>query len=165
MMLMGRIVKPQGLKGELRLKIADDWRSIELKPCRVIIKDPANREIEHEIVKVRSHGGLMIIKLKDIHDRNQAEELRGSECFIPKENQPETHEGFYFDHELIGLRAETTAGVPIGTVREVMHGPAQDIYVIQTAESEVLIPAVDAFINKIDVVKGILIIDPIEGLL
>ena len=164
-MLMGTIVKPQGIKGELRLKTADDWRSLDIKPCRVIIKDSADREARHEITSVRPHGGLWIIKIKDIDDRNRAEELRGSECFISEEDRPDTPENYYFDRELIGLHVETVAGETVGTVREIMHGPAQDIYVIQTQESEVLIPAVNEFIKKIDVVHGILTIDPIEGLL
>jgi 16S rRNA processing protein RimM len=53
----------------------------------------------------------------------------------------------------------------VGIVVDVLKMPAQNVFVIDAEGKEILIPDVDAFIKTIDINNGIIVIDPIEGLL
>lgn len=72
----------------------------------------------------------------------------------------------YWDHDLIGLSAVTTAGAPIGTVSDVLHPPGPSVLVIaRESEDEALIPFVAEIVPTIDITGGRVVIDPPDGLL
>lgn len=66
--------------------------------------------------------------------------------------------------ELIGLPAyDIGSGTPLGTVRDVIHPGATDIYVIETSRGEAMVPAVPEFVRSIDHERGVGLL-PIEGM-
>jgi 16S rRNA processing protein RimM len=71
---------------------------------------------------------------------------------------------FYY-HQIIGLSAVTTDGKTIGRVTDIMETPGNELYVVQGADKEYLIPAVKPIIADINLDTGIMTIAPIDGLL
>lgn len=66
--------------------------------------------------------------------------------------------------DIIGMRVINVDGTPIGTVTDVMHTRANDVYTIDTGEGEVLIPATKEVIKNVSVKKKEMTIEPLEGL-
>ena len=74
-------------------------------------------------------------------------------------------DGQYYHHQIIGLQVKTTRGELIGTVTGVLTGQSNDNYVVQSPGAEILIPAIEDVIQAIDLDRGYITIEPIEGLL
>jgi len=77
-------------------------------------------------------------------------------------------EDTYFIHDIIGLSVQTDDGKLLGTVTEVLSTGANDVYVVQTPDEphrELLLPAIDEVIKKVDLEEGILTVTILPGLL
>ena len=67
--------------------------------------------------------------------------------------------------DLIGLDViDNKSGEVYGKVTDVINRGASDIYVVETPQGEKMVPAVEEFIKKVDIDRGIFV-EPIEGLL
>jgi 16S rRNA processing protein RimM len=55
--------------------------------------------------------------------------------------------------------------VTLGRVREVVHAPASDLLVLDTAHGEVLVPFVQAIVPEVDLAAGRVVLNPPAGLL
>ena len=71
----------------------------------------------------------------------------------------------YFWFELIGLEVFLDTGRYLGVVKDILTTGSNDIYVVRDDESEILIPAINEVVDKIDLVNKKMIICEIEGLL
>ncbi len=67
--------------------------------------------------------------------------------------------------DLVGLQVRTSSGEPVGTVREVMWGPANDNLVVDGPAGEVLVPFIEDVILSVDLPGKSITIEPIDGLL
>ena len=73
-------------------------------------------------------------------------------------------EGEYFIADLAGLPVfDAESGREYGKVKEVINRGASDIYVVETPSGETMIPAVPAFVDRVEITKG-LFVNPIEGM-
>jgi 16S rRNA processing protein RimM len=106
------------------------------------------------------------VTFESITDRTAAEELRGTELRItvPADSRPDDPEEFY-DHHLVGLRADTASGEPLGRVTEVLHLPAQDVLVVRHDGRDVLVPFVRDIVPEIELDAGRLVVADLPGLL
>ncbi len=82
----------------------------------------------------------------------------------PTQNNP-LPEGQYYHHRIIGLQVRTTQGDLIGTITDILTGKSNDNYIVRGTRGEILIPAIEDVVQSIDLNKGIITIEPIEGLL
>jgi len=90
------------------------------------------------------------MKFKGIDDRNAADALRGSTLAVWIGDLPELSPGCYYRSKLVGMEAVDSTGGRVGTVVRVDAYPANDVFVIETAEDELWVPAVRDFISAID---------------
>jgi len=74
-------------------------------------------------------------------------------------------EGQYYHHQIIGLRVRTTRGELIGTVTDILTGKSNDNYIVRGDTGEILIPAIEDVVQSIDLDRGCITIDAIDGLL
>ncbi len=118
------------------------------------------------MVAARTHQGRLLVSFEEIDDRTSAESARGTELTVAVEpgERPEDPEEFY-DHQLVGLRIETTEGQVVGELVRIEHHGAQDLLVIGTARGEVLFPFVTALVPEVDVDGGRIVVDDSPGLL
>ncbi|HTF48275.1 MAG TPA: ribosome maturation factor RimM, partial [Pseudonocardia sp.] len=100
-------------------------------------------------------------------DRTAAEELRGEMLTVSAEELPPPDDPDEFhDHQLIGLRAELADGAPVGTVRDVVHGPAGELLVLdRDGGPDALVPFVRDIVPTVDLAAGRVVLTPPEGLL
>ena len=120
---------------------------------------------EAQLLEGRVHGRGLIAQISGreglpITDRNVSESLIGSEIQVERSALPPTKEGEYYWHDLIGLRVESEQGHALGAVTEVTSNGAQDILVVQDAETERLIPFVEGpIIKSVDIGQGLIVAD------
>ncbi len=74
-------------------------------------------------------------------------------------------EGQYYHHQIIGLQVMTTRGERLGNITDIITGKSNDNYVVQGVTGEILIPAIEDVVKTIDLERGCVIIEAIEGLL
>jgi 16S rRNA processing protein RimM len=167
-LVVGRVVKAHGITGEVVVEIRTDDPGTRFAPGTALRGAPAKGgpERRYVIESAREHGGRLLVRLDGVADRNAAEALRGTVFVVDSEDLPpiEDPDEFY-DHQLEGLRVVTTAGLPVGTVAEVLHTAAGELLAVRADEREVLVPFVRAIVTSVSLADQTIEIDPPEGLL
>ncbi|MDQ1671279.1 MAG: rRNA processing protein RimM [Actinomycetota bacterium] len=180
--IVGRIGRPQGVKGEVSVEVRTDDPDRRLAPGTVVRTEPAAAG-PLRIVSGRVHSGRLMLTIEGVTDRTAAERLRNLLLVVDvdPDERPDDPEEFY-DRQLVGLRVETVDGTPVGQLREVLHLPGQDVLAVRrgvgspggpdsadSADSpggdEVLVPFVREFVPEVDIDGGRIVIDPPAGLL
>ncbi len=165
-LVVGRIGKPHGIRGELTVEVRTDAPEIRFAPGSVLVTDPA-RVGPITVEAVRWHSGRLLLRVVGVHDRTAAEGLRGVvlTADVPDDEVPDDPEEF-FDHQLRGLSVRTSDGTVIGVVDDVVHLPSQDLLSVKReAGREVLVPFVAEIVTAIDVDTGTVTVELPEGLL
>ncbi len=164
---IGKVVAPHGNKGEVKVYPLTDFPSRFTGTRRVYLTGPDYREIL--VDKARFHKGFVLLKLEGYDTINQAESLRGKVLTVPREELVKLGPGEYYLFEVIGLEVYTVDNRWLGTVKDVIRGPANDVYVVGPIggdkEKEYLIPALKSVVKGIDLKEKVMTIDPIPGLL
>ncbi|MEJ5365582.1 MAG: ribosome maturation factor RimM [Desulfosoma sp.] len=118
------------------------------------------------IADKRPAGQAWVFGFEGIEDLDGARRLVGLEVGVPEEDLDPLEDGEYYYHQLVGLEVVTEAGVPLGRVVGVMETKAHDLYAVKTGSGrEILLPAVEEIIKRVDVSRGVMVVDPPEGLL
>lgn len=165
LLLIGTIVAPFGVKGQMKLKSISDRPDHISRHVRDLFigKDRA----PFILARLHEHKpGLLIMSLRGVDTREAAEDLRGAEVYIREREAAPLAAGEYFLHQLPGIQVLTEDGTVIGTVKEVLETGANEVLLVsRPGQSEVLIPLVSAIVTTLDIPGGKAIIRPIEGLL
>lgn len=165
---VGRVTAPHGVRGAVRVFPLTDVEGRFEQLERVFVKrDEAGDEREPlHITRVAYRKSLVVLQFREITTVEEAEKLRDALLQIPINEVAPLPPDTYYVFQIVGLRVVTVDGREVGTVSDVLTGPANDVYVIKRDGKEpALIPAVREFIKEIDVEKGCMTIDPIPGLL
>ena len=89
--------------------------------------------------------------------------LKNRVCYALREDF-HLEEGEYFIADLVGLPVlDAENGKEYGRVKELINRGASDIYVVETPNGETMIPAVPAFVSRVDVSVGVFV-TPIDGM-
>ena len=158
--IIGQILAPWGVKGKLKVEVVTDFPERFTPQSRIYV----NRQ-PMTIDSTEWRKGKVIIKLNTVDSIEEAQKLRGQPVEIPHSQLHPLPEGQYYHFQLIGLEVWTTQGELLGTVTEILNADSNDNYVVRGAKGEVLIPAIEDVVKSIDLNKGCIIIEPIEGLL
>jgi 16S rRNA processing protein RimM len=166
-LVIGRVAKAHGVTGEVVVEIRTDDPDGRFAPGTVLRGKPrTGPERSYTVDSARPHGGRLLVRLDGIADRAAAEAMRGTVFVVDSADLPPIDDpDEYYDHQLEGLQVRTTAGVPVGTVAEVLHTAAGELLSVRTAEREVLVPFVGAIVTSVSLAEKMIEIDPPEGLL
>lgn len=147
--LIGKIVNSVGLKGQVKVynySYEDRFEDLE----KIYIKNKMDFT-QYEIESVRNQKNMIVLKLKNVDDRNGAEALRDREVYILEEDLRELPSDTFYIRDLIGMKVvDFEDSKEIGVLTGVIQGSAQDIYQIKTLSGkEFLLPAVGEFVKEI----------------
>ena len=161
---VGRILRPQGRGGEVRLEALTDTpeRLRELTEC-YLVPPPAGER--RTIEAVRFQGPTPVIKLAGSEGIGDAEELVGRLVSVPRSAVRALPPDRFYAFDLVGCRVETDDGTLVGILEEVQESPAHDLWVVRAGERECLIPAVGAIVALVDLAGRRVVVRPPEGLL
>jgi len=165
-LVVARIGRAHGIKGELTVEVRTDEPELRLAPGAVLATEPSSVG-PLTITAGRVHSGRLLLRFEGVTDRTAAEGLRNTLLIaeVDPEEVPEDPEEFY-DHQLIDLDVVTRDGTEVGRISEISHLPYQDLLVVRRPDgSEVLIPFVAEIVPEIDLEEQRAVIDPPTGLL
>jgi 16S rRNA processing protein RimM len=162
---IGKIVKPQGLRGGL--KVASYLESGEIldriEEAFLQVEGGGYRRFRVEQA-VRRDKRFFHLKLEGVSDRESASKLVGQEVFASAELLPSLPEGEYYWREMIGLQVLTEEGVTLGRIQSVFPAGSHDVYVCGGGEREILLPAISEVVRKVDIEKGLITVRLLKGL-
>ena len=133
--LIGRIIKPHGIKGEVCVEFYADSPSILADEVWLKQSSAPSRPVG--IIAARFHHGRLLLTLENSPDRNTAETLRGTDIFIPRERLPALEDGEVYLADLPGFSVilqETGAALGVIAAADVSTG--QEIWRIITPEGK-----------------------------
>ena len=144
-LIVGQIVKPQGIRGEVKVVPftdgAEDFHAFK----RVFLDGE-----EYKVLSVRVSDGMVYLGLRGVPDRNAAELLRGKKVNVLREDAPEPEEGRYYIVDILQSEIVTETGEVLGVLKDVRQA-ATDVYTAEINGKEVLIPAADGVILSVDI--------------
>ena len=162
---MGKLLKPRGLKGELRLRIFNEVDSALKTGMKVWVELGNGQYSNHLIELLEISGEKSWIKFSGCDRREDAHQLSGLDILIPRNDFAPLNDESLYLIDLIGCSVLDENRHNIGSVVDTMSLPAQNMIVVDTNEKEVLIPFVDAHVSLFDKKKNILIVKDVEGLI
>jgi 16S rRNA processing protein RimM len=163
-LLIGKIVEPHGLKGEVKIfSFSGQPENIQHYPKLVLVTPLGELSRPYIVEGCRIKGKTAIARLSSVNDRNSAESLTGMGVLIGKEDLPQPGKDEFYLYQLEGLPVFTIQGSRLGVVAKIFSNGAQDLLVVQDDEKEYLIPVLDSIIIRHDSEK--IVIDPPPGLL
>ncbi len=161
---IGKVVKPHGIRGRVILDYFSGDLQQFLRYREVIIEDRTGTPRIYEVLKATRQPPRLILTLKGIEKREDAEPLINGEVFVKKEALPDPEEGEYYWVDLLGLDVETEQGRCIGKLKEILPTRAHDVFVVEGKRREIFLPATEDVIKKVDRERGVVEVHWIEGL-
>ena len=173
---IGKIVAPQGLKGEMRVISTSDFPERFEEPGERWLKDlKGNSPQKVQLLKGRFLPGkkLYIIQLAEVKGRDHAEALRGYKLLVAKDDIPDLIEDEYHVSDLIDLEVYNKKNSQvIGRViniftagNDLLEVELEEVNTPLSSPRRVFIPFVKQIVPMVDVKAGRLEINPPEGLL
>jgi 16S rRNA processing protein RimM len=161
---VARIGAAHGVRGAVKLwTFTEDPLAVK-RYGPLATKDGARH---FEVTSAREAKGHLVVTLKDVTTREEAERLNGVELFVAREKLPEADENEYYHADLIGLAAVTTTDVPLGRVVAIHNFGAGDIIEIAPPHGPtMLLPFTNAVVPTVDLASGRVVIQlpaEIEG--
>ena len=161
---VGVIIKPHGIKGEVKVYPTTDspLRFNEITHVNIIQQGRTIGDVK--VAGVKFFKDIVILKLKGYNDINEVEALKGAELYIPREEGAELEDGEYYIADIIGMEVLTDDGVRLGTVKDVMETGANDVYVVEReGGKELLLPAIKQCILDTDIDKNVMTVHLMDG--
>ncbi|MBN1642319.1 MAG: 16S rRNA processing protein RimM [Anaerolineae bacterium] len=158
---IGRVLRPHGIHGELRVEIHTDY------PERFAVYRRLYLGPEHAPFHVeghRFHHNLVLIKLVGVNDRDAADLLRGQWVQIAAADAVPLAEGEVYYHQILAMRVRTDAGEDLGEVTDMIETGANAVYVVSGLQGEILIPDIPDVVLQIDAAARQMTVRLIEGL-
>lgn len=160
---VGRIAGGHGIKGWVRITSYTETPG-NIGAYGPVSDETGERMFELEVMRMaKAH---VLARIPGIEDRNAADSLRGVRLFVPRDRLPAPDDDEFYYDDLVGTRAETTDGEPLGkvlSVQEFGSGPMLEIG--KKRGRTLLVPFTRDMVPVVDLPAGRLVIEPVPGLL
>ena len=164
--LIGEILKPHGIRGEVKVYLYSEQPENLKQYNEIVLQEPVDGRTEsYSIIKSREQGKIAILQLENVGTREAAEALQGRKVLVSKADFPVLDSDEYYWHQLKDLVVVTETGQELGRVSKLFNTTAHDIMVVTGAGHEYMIPVKGDIIINIDEQGGKIIISPPPGLL
>lgn len=167
LVVLGRIIKPHGIKGELRVDYYAESTDLLEKPLMLRAGRFSLRPVH--ICSRRFWKDQLILSIEGCSDRSMAEQLRGQELIIDASFLPAPEDDEPYLCEIVGLSVYLEDGSLVGILEDASYPAGQEMWTIRAPQEsggyEILFPAVPEFVRNIDLKAKAITIAPPEGLL
>lgn len=162
---LGRVAGTHALRGEVRLRLYNPDSAALDRGVAVQLRLRDGREVERTIRALRPHKNALLVTFDGCASIEAAEELVGAEVLVAASALPSLGPDEVYHFQLVGLAVRTADGRPLGRVVEVSDNPAHPVCVVRDGGREVLLPFVPEFVVEVDVVAGVMVVQPPPGLI
>ena len=157
-LLLGEIVRPQGIRGEVKVRhYTDDpdrFHDLEI----VFLKRGDSYE-QMTGTDSRVQGDDVYLKFEGVEDRNEAEKLRNIQLWVDRDNAVELGEDEVFIADILGAKAFDTKGNPVGVLKDVLTPGGVDVFVLKTPKGTLMFPALKEVLLEMNADEGKLVLD------
>jgi 16S rRNA processing protein RimM len=158
---VGRITRAHGVQGELAVLVISEVPGRFADGETVWLEDGRTLTVESS----RPHKDRLLVRFREVQSREQAEALQRALLVVPESLSPELPEGSWWDHRIVGCAIETDTGRALGTVHDVIHTAANDVWsAVDDEGTETLIPVLRDVILEVDIDAKRIVVREIPGL-
>ena len=159
-LLIGEVLKPQGVQGQVKVRPDTDDPTRFLALDHVYLK-AENQYISCPMEKVEARAdGFVYCTLNGISSRDEAEKQRGWMLYVDRAHAVQLEEGQYFISDLLGCAVVDQKKEMIGTLEDVLQPGANDVYQIKRTDGRrMYLPVLPFVIKEVQVKDGIVIVD------
>jgi 16S rRNA processing protein RimM len=161
-LIIGQITKPHGVRGDVRVmpytELPERFTWLE----RVYVGETNPQPVAVE--SARLHQNMVLLKLAGTDNRQQAEALRGQWLLVPEAEALPLAEGEYYLYQLEGLQVFTEDGRFLGTLTNIIETKANNVFVVNGEQGEILLPDISDVVQEIDFENGRIIVNMLPGL-
>jgi 16S rRNA processing protein RimM len=162
---IGQILKPFGIKGEVRVRSLSDVPGRFEHLGEVMLEAPSGEVLSTSVHHVRADQNSYVIGFRAFSTPEQAAIFRGAWIKVTWDETASLPDGQYFEDDLIGMTVKTEEGESLGTLNDVLEAPSHAVFVVQGDRGEILIPAAKELVLSVDVPHRIMTVRLIEGML
>ena len=151
---VGLIVKPQGVRGEVKVQpLTDDI--LRFKKIKKIFIDDA----EYKVINVKIADTFVIVSISGICSRDSAEFLRGKFIQVNREDALELQEGRYFIADIVGSKMIFEDEAILGEVVEITSART-DIFTVKTISNKIVrFPFLKEVVLSVDIEKKLIVLN------
>ena len=166
LVVIGEIVRPHGLRGEVRVTPLTDDPERFGRVTECVLWEPLRDDrSRRRIAAVRRQGDAVLIALDGCDSPEAARQLVGRLVAVPEAEALPLPPGHFYPWQLAGCRVFTEDGTEIGEVTGIEGSEAQEVWVVRGPRGEHLIPAVPEIVVDVDLGGRRVVVRLPEGLL
>jgi 16S rRNA processing protein RimM len=158
---IGKVVGIHGLRGEVKLQYWGDMLT-SFSNIKTLISDNGESFV---LESFRPHKNIVLLKLENIDNADDAEKLRGNIFSAKKSELPELLEGEAYIADVIGMEVYDEENNFLGNVKDYFENKAHGVFTIIKESKEFMIPAIDEFILDKNVKNNKMVVRIIEGMM
>ena len=160
--IVGVVGAPHGVRGEVKVHPRTDVADRFRKGSHLLCDGMG----ELVVASVRGAADVPIVHFEGLNTRNDAERIRGRNLRVTRAEARRAAKDAYLWADLLGLRAETLEGKPLGIVSEVLRAGETDVLVVRAEGSrdDLLFPAIASVVREVDIPGGRVVVVPQEVL-
>ena len=163
--LIGKLIKPFGLKGEVKVDIYTDFIKDRFAPNSTVYLKVGEKMEPMVVKQYRMHKGQLLLQFVDHEDINLIEQYHLIEIYKSENDIKPLKQGEYFFRDLIGLDVVLKDDV-IGVVKDVEAGVRSNLLRIRKKDKkEVLVAYLPVFIDHVDLDRHQIVLKDVEGLI
>ena len=159
-LLIGEVLRPQGVRGQVKVRPDTDDPARFLKLDTVYLK-AGDQYMPVVISDAESRAdGFVYCVLDHALDRDQAEKQRGWLLYVDRAHAVELEEGQYFISDLLECQVRDQKGNILGTIEDVLQPGANDVYQIKCPDKRrMYLPVLPFVIKAVNVREGYIVVD------
>ncbi len=154
MIEIGKILKPHGIQGQLKVRLySDNVEAFERRGFAFIRQDSEVRRVGYAVI--RADAPFVYVIMGGVSTRTDAEALSGLPLFLRRSDLDDTDEGEHYIVDLIGLKVVDESNAELGVLKDILQHGAADVYVVK-GEKSFMFPAIKRVITEVDLEAGVL---------
>jgi 16S rRNA processing protein RimM len=165
--VVGRVRKPHGLKGELSVfPLTDEPEEVFVRGRTLRVLDLRGDELGTVTLETtRGYHREWLLKFTDHASRDAVESYRGLFLAVGRDELPPLDEGELYLRDLVGFAVRDESDAPLGLVSEVYDLPGGPVIEVQGPKREFMLPFRGEYIKHTDRDGRRLVVTIPDGLL
>jgi 16S rRNA processing protein RimM len=159
---LAAVMRGHALQGELVLKLFNRESDLLSRVDTVVLRAAGGEQRTYQLASVRGAGDSVLIALRGVSTRDEADALRGSVVCIERAQLPPIEEGEYYLVDLPGLAVRSVDGATIGHVESVIAYPSIECLQVITAGIVREVPDLPRYLPEVHVRDGYVVVDHLD---
>lgn len=166
-LIIGYIRKPHGVRGELKVTVESEEprRFFDLETVYVSRRPNDNHPRSLTVERVRFNKEEALVKFTEVNGREEAAAFGRHWLFITLDDALPLDTDEYYAFQAVGIDVITDEGQNLGKVMSILETGANDVFIVEGEQGEILIPDIDGVVLDVDISNGQLLVHLPDGLI